>query len=228
MNTVKIVGAYLDRKPMGSDPLANALRARGQRITDNVCMLENVLYCRTENGLRAQYITDSRSIAAVSGVPAELASNIWYKFDNRILITVGLNEIVVPNHDFLVKLIESDYCIYKLNTDKIYISAISNGACARIETAVRANGFTAVYNKIAEPIYTGSVERYPGLVWALESIMSLQTLEYSRGLFEGISAAYCALSGATISANYFDRSFMLTTKTSKIVHNCFRPERRDA
>jgi hypothetical protein len=228
MNSVKIVGAYLDRKPMGSDPLANALRARGQRITDNMCMLENVLYWRTENGLRAQYITESRSIAAVSGVPAELASNIWYDFDNSIIINVCLNEIVVPNHDFLIKIIESDYCIYKLDNDKIYISAISNGACERIETAVRANGFTAVYNKIAEPIYTGSVERYPGLVWALESTMALQSLNYSRGLFDGIAASYCALTGAKIIPNYFDKSFILMTSASRIVHKCYRLERGDA
>lgn len=31
MNTVTIVAAYLDRKPMGGSPLANTLRMRGQR-----------------------------------------------------------------------------------------------------------------------------------------------------------------------------------------------------
>lgn len=81
MNTVTIVSAYLDGKPMGGGfPLANALRVRGQRITDNVCVLENVLYCRTEKGLRAQYLSEARSIAAVSGVPGTLATNIWYEF----------------------------------------------------------------------------------------------------------------------------------------------------
>lgn len=228
MNTVTIVSAYLDGKPMGGSPLANALRARGQRITDNVCVLENVVYCRTEKGLRAQYLSEARSIAAVSGVPGTLATNIWYEFDNTIIIKVCLDEIVVPNHDFLIKIFESDYCIYKIDKDKIYLSAISNGACGRIETVVRANGFTPVYNKIVEPIYTGTYGRYPGLVWALESIMSMQRLEYSRGLFEGIAAAYCALTGARISADYFDRSFIVTTSTSKIEHKCFRPERQDA
>lgn len=224
MNSVKIVSAYLDGKPMEGSPLANALRVRGQRITDNVCVLENVLYCRTEKGLRAQYLSEARSIAAVSGVPGTLATNIWYEFDNTIIIKVCLDEIVVPNHDFLIKLFESDYCIYKIDKDKIYLTAISNAACRRIETVVRANGFTPVYNKIVEPIYTGTYARYPGLVWALESIMS----SHSRGLFEGIAAAYCALTGARISADYFDRSFIVTTSTSKIEHKCFRPERQDA
>lgn len=228
MNTVRIVCAYLDRKAMGSDPLANALRARGQRITDNVCVLENVLYCRTEKGLRAQYLSDARSIADISGVPGELATNIWYEFDTNLTIKINLSEIELPKHDFLINIIESDYCLYRLDKDKIYLSAISNGACGRIESAARANGFSPSYIKIFEPIFTGTSERYPGLVWALESIMSLQRLEYSRGLFEGIAAAYCALTGARISANYFDRSFILTTSTSKIEHKCFRRERGDA
>lgn len=228
MSNSDVLKAYLAHEPMGSSPLANALRMRGQRITDNVCLLENVLYCRTEKGLRAQYLTDARTIAAVSGLPGALATNIWYEFDNTIIIKVCLNEIVVPNHDFLIKIFESDYCIYKIDKDKIYLSAISNGACGRIETVVRANGFTPVYNKIVEPIYTGTYGRYPGLVWALESIMSLQRLEYSIGLFEGIAAAYCALTGARISADYFDRSFIVTTSTSKVEHKCFRTERQDA
>lgn len=225
MSVVTTVNAFLDRKPFGNDLLANALRARGQRISNDVCVLENVIYCRTEKGLRAQYLTDSRTSASVSGVPGTLQTNVWYEFDDRLKITVGLNEIVVPNHDFLIKIFESDYCIYRVDKDEIYLNAISNGACARIEIASRANGFTPVYNKIYEPIYTGTMGHYPGLVWALESAMSLQRLEYSRGLFDGIASAYCALTGARISADYFDRSFIVTTSTSKIEHKCSRPER---
>lgn len=222
MNTVIIVCNYLDRKPMGSDPLANALRARGQRITDNVCLLENVLYCRSENGLRAQYISDSRAIAAVSGVPGALATNIWYEFDTNLTIKINLSEIELPNHDFLIRIIESDYCLYRLDKDKIYLNAISNGACGRIESAARANGFTPSYVKIFEPIFTGTCERYPGLVWALESIMSEELTDLSRGNFEGIASAFCALTGSKISVDYFDKSFIVKTTTSEIEHKCLR------
>lgn len=227
MNYVTTVNAYLDRKPMGGSPLANALRARGQRITDNVCMLENVLYCRTEKGLRAQYITDSRSIAAVSGVPGALPSNVWYEFDINLTIKINLSEIELPKHDFLIKVIESDYCLYRLDKDKIYISAISNGACGIIETAARANGFKPIYVKNFEPIFTGTSEQYPGLVWALESILSEDLNDLSRGNFEGIAATYCVLTGAKISVDFFHKTFFVKTSTSEIEHKCFRRVRGD-
>lgn len=222
MNHVTIVNAYLDRKPMGGDPLANALRARGRRINDDVCLLENVLYCRTENGLRAQYLTESRSITEVSGVPGALATNIWYVFDTSLTIKINLSEIEVPKHDFLIKNFESDYCLYRLDKDKIYLSAISNGACSRIESAARMNGFNPTYVKIFEPIFTGTSERYPGLVWALESILSENLSDSSRGIFEGIAASYCALTGAKISVDFFGKSFIVKTSTSEIDHKCFR------
>lgn len=222
MNAVTIVVAYLDRKPMGGSPLANALRARGHRITDDVCVLENVIYCRTEKGLRAQYLTDARAIAAVSGVPGALATNIWYEFDTNLTIEINLSEIELPKHDFLIRNIELDYCLYRLDKDKIYLSAISNGACGMIESAARANGFTPIYIKNFEPIFTGTCERYPGLVWALESILSEPLTDLSKGNFEGIAASYCALTGAKISVDYFDKSFIIKTTTSEINHKCFR------
>ena len=222
MNTVRIVCEYLDRKVMGSDPLANAFRARGQRITDNVCILENVLYCRTEKGLRAQYLSDARSIAGISGVPGALATNIWYEFDTNLTIKINLSEIVIPKHDFLIKIFESDCCLYRLDKDKIYLSAISNGACGRIESVARANGFNPTYVKNFEPIFTGTSERYPGLVWALESILSQNLSDLSRGNFEGIASSYCALTGAKISVDFFDKSFILNTNTSEIEHKCVR------